>query len=457
MNARPDKPVWSDVQGLVVSGYGHLRHSSVLVFRIRDGQAAHARIALGRQLALVTTAAKEDGRRSPQHQAVNVAFTYSGLTKLGPPNAVLSGFDRAFVGGMAGTLHRSRALGDVGGNAPSLWRWGNAETHPPDGVIFLYASSRQALVDLRSRLTDFEQYVEAVADVATAVVSDGSARQREPFGFADGLSQPLLEGTRQARRHPDSPHVVRLGEFVLGYEDNAGIEVTLPAVDADDALGINGTYVAVRQLEQHVDRFHQFLAQQAQTHGIPPEVLAAKMMGRTFDGDVLTADGSAHPAGQNDFGYAADADGLGCPLGAHIRRGTPRDMLGKTAAEGWRITNRHRILRRGRPYREHQSDGRAVDEHGTVTAGLLFVALNADLERQFEFIHGNWMNDAGFAELADERDPIIGWRSGTEDSMRIPQRPARRRLTGLPAFVTTRGGAYFFMPGLRGLALLLGA
>lgn len=36
----------------------------------------------------------------------------------------------------------------------------------------------------------------------------------------------------------------------------------------------------------------------------------------------------------------------------------------------------------------------------------------------------------------------------------IPQRPIRRRLTGLPAFVVTRGGEYFFVPGLNALRWL---
>ena len=32
-----------------------------------------------------------------------------------------------------------------------------------------------------------------------------------------------------------------------------------------------------------------------------------------------------------------------------------------------------------------------------------------------------------------------------------------RLLSGLPQFVTVRGGAYFFLPGLRGLKMILGA
>jgi hypothetical protein len=38
--------------------------------------------------------------------------------------------------------------------------------------------------------------------------------------------------------------------------------------------------------------------------------------------------------------------------------------------------------------------------------------------------------------------------------MTIPKRPRRRKIKGLPAFTTVKGGAYFFLPGLRALRYL---
>jgi len=58
-----------------------------------------------------------------------------------------------------------------------------------------------------------------------------------------------------------------------------------------------------------------------------------------------------------------------------------------------------------------------------------------------------------FHELGNERDPIIGTQDGTYD-MTIPKRPIRRKIKGLPAFTTVKGGAYFFLPGLRALRYL---
>jgi len=67
-----------------------------------------------------------------------------------------------------------------------------------------------------------------------------------------------------------------------------------------------------------------------------------------------------------------------------------------------------------------------------------------------------WANDPTFNNLTNERDPIIGTHDGTFD-MTIPKRPIRRTITGLPAFTTIRGAAYFFLPGIRALRRLAGA
>ena len=51
------------------------------------------------------------------------------------------------------------------------------------------------------------------------------------------------------------------------------------------------------------------------------------------------------------------------------------------------------------------------------------------------------------------RDPMCGTQDGTFD-MTIPKRPIRKKITGLTAFTTIRGGAYFFLPGIRALRYL---
>ena len=135
-------------------------------------------------------------------------------------------------------------------------------------------------------------------------------------------------------------------------------------------------------------------------------------------------------------------------------------MLADTPDESWQIVNRHRLVRRGRKYGARQWSS-ACEPMTALTEftkpGLMFVALNADIERQFEFIQQNWINDPGFAEMSDERDPLVGVREPGRDSFTMSAKPPRKRVSGLPDFVTVKGGEYFFLPGVGGLGRLLGA
>ncbi len=147
----------------------------------------------------------------------------------------------------------------------------------------------------------------------------------------------------------------------------------------------------------------------------------------------------------NDFVYhAADPDGMRCPLGAHVRRANPRDLLGFASD----LTFRHRIIRRGMPYGAPLPPG-ARDDDG-VDRGLVFVAFNASISRQFEAIQVQWLNDGNALGLDHDADFLLG--SGTAGgSMAIPGRPPFYLAPQGP-FVTTRGGEYLFAPGITALA-----
>jgi Dyp-type peroxidase family len=203
--------------------------------------------------------------------------------------------------------------------------------------------------------------------------------------------------------------------------------------------------------------------------------LAAKMVGRWPGGAPLTlAPERDDPAlrDADDFLYAThDPEGLRCPFGAHIRRTNPRDQIRPDGpAESLHMTARHRILRRGKPYGPALFDLAALDFPGDQQAlqalvnlqddhqprGLHFVCLNASIKSQFEFIQQTWANNPHFNGLNANRDPVIGCNGNPEDntSMQVPRSELDLRTASLPRFVTTRGGAYFFMPSLRALTYL---
>jgi deferrochelatase/peroxidase EfeB len=180
------------------------------------------------------------------------------------------------------------------------------------------------------------------------------------------------------------------------------------------------------------------------------ELVAAKLMGRWRSGAPLVlAPQKDDPAlgadlqRTNDFDYGKmDPYGYGCPVGAHIRRMNPRDTVDNM--------QRRQMIRRGGTYGSLLAED--APEDGAERGIAAFIGC-ASLVRQFEFAMNVWVNDPRFKDLGNERDPFVGTQDGTFD-MTIPKRPVRKKIKGLPAFTTIRGGAYFFLPGIRALRFL---
>jgi Dyp-type peroxidase family len=276
---------------------------------------------------------------------------------------------------------------------------------------------------------------------------------REHFGFQDGISQPAIEGTGLPASNPhESP--LKAGEFVLGYPDEWE---RLPPMPQPEVLGRNGSYVAMRKLHQDVAAFRRFLAHHS-TCLAEEELLAAKIVGRWRSGAPLALapdrddpELAADLSRRNAFMYYDDdPKGLKCPRGSHTRRMHPRDQFKDEIVQ----VNRHRVFRRGQAYGTVLPEGTLEDDGAE--RGLVFLFVGADLRRQFEFLQREWINQGTFIGAPGERDPLIGPNDGA-GVFTIPREPIRRRLQGLPQFVTMRGGEYFFAPGLRALRWLADA
>src|SRR4051794_39135874 len=103
-----------DIQGLVVRGYSTLKAAYYVLLAIENPAAAKDWL---RTLAAGLT----NGQDHPEETALNIAFTASGLRKLGLADAALAQFTNEFLDGMAAP-DRARILGDHGANAPEHWR-----------------------------------------------------------------------------------------------------------------------------------------------------------------------------------------------------------------------------------------------------------------------------------------------------------------------------------------------
>jgi deferrochelatase/peroxidase EfeB len=192
--------------------------------------------------------------------------------------------------------------------------------------------------------------------------------------------------------------------------------------------------------------------------GMIKETIAAKMVGRWKDGTSMVryplAPGSSQvPPAQPDNAFllgAEDPRGLGCPFGAHIRRANPRDTRFPGEAEEIATVNRHRMLRVGRVYgRRDAANGCKLDAG---PKGLLFMCLNADIERQFEFVQKTWLLNRNLHGLQDEPDPFL---ARGPRSFSFPTATGVARLHIDKEFVTVKGGGYFFMPGRTALHYLV--
>ena len=443
-----------DIQGFVLSSYAHLPCANYLLLQITDPELARRWIQ-GLEGQITTAERKQEGF------SLNLAFTSTGLSKLGFSASELSTFSRPFAEGIV-SEHRSRILGDTYENAPEKWDWGSA-VNPVDILLLIFAEDENALErQLSQRFGEIES-----CDGLQTVAALAAGRQpdtKEHFGFEDGVGQPVIEGSgsevRQQRRTRHST-IIKAGEFILGYENELNIRVALPEAKGMPTFGQNGTYLVFRQIGQDVAKFWNHLREitrrdDGSDNDDALERLAAKIVGRWKSGAPLTKYPEGDPykdtaqiSTDNDFEYdAEDKKGFGCPIGAHIRRANPRDSLGPDPETALQSAKRHRIMRRGRSY-GHRIKNRFEDDG--VKRGLNFICLNGDIERQFEFMQQTWINNRSFAGLYDEVDPLIGKKSKDANSFTVQRDPVRRRFHNLQDFVSIKGGAYFFMPGIKAL------
>jgi Dyp-type peroxidase family len=387
--------------------------------------------------------AKEVGSNEPDSRWVTIAFTWNGLRALGVNEASLATFPEEFRQGMAA---RAEILGTTGANHPEHWVGGLVSPHL-HAIVVLFA--RDITERERCRI-EHQQYLSRCpgAEILSSLDLEAIppfSYAHEHFGYRDRLSQLTIEGTGD-QPTPGSGPAIKPGEFFIGYPDESGSQ---PISPQPEVLSRNGSYLAYLRLEEHVGAFRDFLKEQGRTPE-EQELIAAKLMGRWRSGAPLTlAPQKDDPVlgadlqRTNDFNYGTmDPYGYGCPVGAHIRRMNPRDTAPNM--------QQHKMIRRGGTYGPQLPED--APEDGVERGIAAFIGC-ASLVRQFEFLMNVWVNDPKFEDLGNERDPFVGTQDGTFD-MTMPKRPIRQKMKGLPAFTTVRGGAYFFLPGIKALRYL---
>jgi len=426
----------------------HARFSFV---RFADG--TQARSWLDKLRPHVTSCEKWDESAPVRPaSAISVGFTHEGLlliTGQAAPSAPPLGLDPysghgAFVEGAVERSKRTPAFGDVGDSRPDLW-----EDHFRHDLHALVSVTAATPTDRDSA----QAKVVLAGSVASMTTQDGDQlpNHEEHFGYVDGISQPDVEGiggSAQPRPGDGTPvetssgfawRSIPTGEFVLGYPNALG------DTEGTHALLKNGSFLVFRKLPQDVKAFQDYLVDQAAQLGVTADWVGDRMVGRSKLGAPLVAPSAATP--NNDFRYSGDPKGFACPFGAHIRRANPRDdKTGPTIEQ----VERRRIIRRGIPYGPQYSVSPSAER------GLLFIAINADIERQFEFVQASWLNSTLSSKrlrMEADKDPLVGANDGSGKFV-VQDQTRPRFLWNLPRFVSVKGSAYFFLPSLDALAML---
>ena len=408
-------------------------------------QAAQGRAWLAGILDKVASVQQARDSIEREQRWVSVAFTWPGLRALGADEQSLATFPEEFRQGM---VARAEVLGDTGRNHPDQWVGGLASP-ALHAIAILFARNAAE----RQRVTREHQAFLASTpgvEVLSSLDLDGFPPfdyAHDHFGYRDRLSEAQIEGSG-VEPTPGSGAPVKAGEFILGHVDESGELVPLPK---PEILSRNGTFMAYRRLQEHVGAFRDFLRQ----HGGPTtegqELIAAKLMGRWRSGAPLVlAPEKDDPAlgadyqRNNNFNYAKmDPQGYAVPLGAHIRRMNPSGHDGEHPAaknDPSRCDLRTLPCQKVRPRTELIV---ALQLSFCVQASCA----NLSLRRMFGSMTRIFTNSA------TNETHLIGNQDGTFD-MTIPKRPIRKKITGLPAFTTLKGGAYFFLPGIKALRYL---
>lgn len=502
----------ADIQGNIVRAYGRFGFPKArfVFFRIADG--AKGRAFVGAVTEKVTTSERwtgEAGGVAKPQVGTNIAFPFRGLEALGVPGASLASFPQEFISGMRA---RRDILGDDGPSAPEHWDpiWQQtvhvgisgfgkddvAIARWYDWLTGLVGASQGGVVQLRGHRGEDGAEDLPYQDGSAIYGSDGDPTAREHFGYMDGFGDPVFQGQpgsadrvagggKRLRAGGWAP--LATGEFLLGHPDEA---LEYPAAPSPRLLSRNGTFMAYRKLHENVGSFNGLLDRLSGQYPGGRELLAAKWSGRWRDNGaplaVVPDTGSKAKLDQElaaledrvrenphdqeakkalaalrgkwrDFDYDDDLPGYKCPVSGHIRRANPRGYLEfntKAYATPGALDDRRRIIRRGLPYGRVADPSRDDGNHG-----IIFMAVCASLERQFEFVQQQWINYANDFKQGNEKDVLVG-NHDAKCPMRavISSDPAASEppffVTDIPRLVTTRGGEYLFFPSLTALRMI---
>lgn len=412
----------TELQAIVVGPRWEAHRAYLVQLHITDPNKARA--WLQELSKRVTWGLPKESRSS-----LSIAFTAQGVRAIGVPSRELQAFPRAFSEGMK---RRAKLLGDPTPeeddkqerathalaviHAPVIengelfsellkegqWARSGATGEPSaPGDLQLLEHERDTILKAALPALDGVEILKVRALHRPLLKSQDKGTHDgkgyiglEYFGFRDGVANPPLLSKDKQQLGDTSQFLIRGESSILD----------------------GGTYLVVRQLEQDVAAFWNTMSSASK-----PAALAEEMMGRTLDGAKL-----------------GDAAVSKCPFHAHAERVRPGPEKGGDGSKPV-------LLRRGMSYREGGQ------------RGLMFMAINRDIEAQFEFIQRNWIQRGNHVgTTSTNKDPIAGLanQAGEESSFTCAMNGSAGSVRFKP-FVSLKWGEYLFVPARAGLQKML--
>jgi deferrochelatase/peroxidase EfeB len=464
-----DKFDRTQIQGNILRGYRRkvVRH---LILEVGDRRSARKFLGISvgggdADVPGITSEAPWPDKKPPP-ACFNIGVAYEGLRALGTPGEYLATFPTEFREGMT---NRAVKLGDFGPSDPKNW----SDPFDKPARVHVIAS---IYADDKEHLDSAETQVARAFTVLGSRCGRNLEADKVFFGFTDNISQPRFN---EIRDDPDTEKadepIDPLGTALLGYETR--LEKLLFRVPEPKELGFNGTFNAFRVLAQDAKGFSEYLDKAANDLVAHPdvdqllapgaealigealvgkpmdrmgalrEIAAAQMCGRWRNGVPygVSPDWPDPKASLTNFDYSGASR---CPAGSHMRRVNPRGgMIVQRIANYTR-----RLIRRGMSYGPDFDFDHPDDKE----RGLLGNFIGASLGAQFEAIMCDWLN-LGLEDprITGANDPLIGANTPETSWFDLSLRNGGAiRLRGFPRFVTTRGGAYTFLPSLPAIQYL---
>ncbi|KAH9818422.1 hypothetical protein DFH28DRAFT_960296 [Melampsora americana] len=398
---------------------------------------------------------------------LNISFSASGLKKLGVGATEIPGDAKAFI-----ATQKSDAVTNLGDpvdpKGQKLSTWSDEFLQNSIDAVVLVTAPDDKL--LKCKIDEIKNIVKGSIShqfVRTGNVRPGSEAGHEHFGFLDGISTPKIKGFNSTQAD-EQAGVVNPSVILVGQPDETNPPTPSPAWMK------NGSFLAIRELQQLVPEFQKFCDDTAKKNPIPGvtgEFIGARVVGRWKSGAPITLapikDDSKLIGAQN-FDYSDELEQQRCPYASHVRKTNPRKGFAGFPPETAILP--HLMVRNGIPYGPELTQEEIKQKKSTHNRGLLFVSYQSKIESGFQFVQQSWSNNVNFpvknpAKVTPGFDLLIG-QSGTggpRNAQNITSNGVagdtdpNNLVTAPTEFIRPLGGEYFFSPSIDAIRTKLGA